>query len=177
MVSIGPYTQAYDMKHMYDFVDLNPSCISQLTYPDNSLMGEINKNTDFSIFATIVKKARYDIKLSEKQADFTLFVPSDDMLKSKYSKQALNNIDEGLARHILLYSMMKRQIDKKLLQASPTSLYPTLDRSNLMDIRNVNGETFLQRRVKVIHWNHLADNGLIHVVDDLLIPDTSPNFC
>ena len=177
MVSIGPYTQAYDMRQMYDLVDLNPTCISRQKFPDNTLMGELDKNPDFSIFAEIVKKARYDIKLSEKQANFTLFVPSDNSLKQKYSKKALDSIDEGLARQILAFSLMKRKLDQNLLQASPTSLYPTLDRSSLMQITTVNGVSLIQKKVKVIHWNHLADNGLIHVVDDLLIPSTSPNYC
>jgi uncharacterized surface protein with fasciclin (FAS1) repeats len=174
---MNPTNERYLLRQMYDFPDLNPSCITSPIYPDNTLMGEINKNLDFSIFSTIVKKARFDIKLSEKQSDFTLFVPSDFYLKRKYSKNSLNNIDENLARQILSYSLMKRKLDKNLLQSSPTSLYPTINRSHLMDISTVNGITLLQRRVKVIHWNHLTDNGLIHVVDDLLIPDTSPNLC
>jgi uncharacterized surface protein with fasciclin (FAS1) repeats len=167
MVSIGPYTQAYDMKHKYDFVEkrMEKSCICPYT-----LMGVIGNNSDFSIFAGIVEKARYSGKLSDQQADFTIFVPSDTELRMKYSKIFLENIDYGLARQILAFSMMNRKIDKYLLQSSPVSIFPTLDRSNSMHINTVSCVTHLPNNTTVIHFNHPAKNGIIHVIDNFLIP-------
>jgi uncharacterized surface protein with fasciclin (FAS1) repeats len=169
MVSIGPYTQAYDMKHMYDFVDLRKKHTTY-PFPDNTLMGIISTNSDFSIFARLVKKARFSSKLSEKQADYTVFVPSDAELRKKYNEHFLNNIDDGLAKQILSFSMMNRKIDKKLLQSSPVSIFPTLDRSNSMHINTVCEITKLPNNTTVIHFNQPADNGIIHVIDNLLIP-------
>lgn len=174
MTAIGPYTQAYDMKQMYDFVDLraiksNGNCIVN----NNTLMEIIDSNPDFTIFAGIVEKARYVGKLSEPQADFTIFVPSDNELKKKYTKKFIDNIDDGLARQILAFSMMNRKIDQFLLQSSPVSIFPTIDRSNSMNISTVSGITKLPNCTTVIHWNHPADNGIIHVTDNLLIPEQS----
>ena len=167
MVSIGPYTQAYDMKHKYDFVQkrMEKSYVCPYT-----LMGVIEDNSDFSIFTGIVKSARYSGKLSDQQADFTIFVPSDNELRKKYSKIFLENIDDGLARQILAFSMMNRKIDKYLLQSSPVSIFPTLDRSNSMYISTVSGVTHLPNNTAVIHFNHPANNGIIHVIDNFLIP-------
>lgn len=170
MVSINPGVQAYDMRQFYDFPDLRSKKQVKCSLPDNTLMGIIYNNPDFSIFAGIVEKAHYGGKLSERQANFTLFVPSDTYLKQKYPKQYFDNMDDGLARQILAFSMMKRKLDQNLLQASPVSLYPTIDRSNLMQIDTISGVSRLNNCTTVIHWNHPADNGIIHVIDDLLIP-------
>ena len=168
MVSINPATQSYDFRHMYDFSDIR-SKPTKVVYPPNSLMDVIDSNEDFSIFCKIVKKTKYDIKLSSKQANFTLFVPSDFHLKQKYSPKFLNNIDVGLAHQILNFSMMNRILDKNLLQSSPTSLYPVINRS-LITISTVSDITMLENGIKVIHWNQPASNGIIHVIDDILIP-------
>ena len=174
MVSIGPYTQAYDMKQMYDLPDRRrESEKKKCSYPDHSLMGEINSNPNFTIFAKIAKKARFDTKLSELQADFTVFVPADSYLRKKYNQEFLNNMDIGLAIQIMNFSMMRRQLDQNILQSSPVSIFPTIDRSSSMNMSTVNSKTMLENCVSVIHWNHPATNGLIHVVDDLLIPSTS----
>ena len=110
MTAIGPYTQAYDMKQMYDFSDLRGK--KEYKVNKNSLLGIINNNPDFTIFAEIVKKSRYTGKLDDQQADFTIFVPSDNALKQKYSKKFLDSIDDGTSTQIITYSMMNRKIDK-----------------------------------------------------------------
>ena len=171
MVSIGPYSQAFDMKQMYDFVDLRKKNPVTCSFDDNTIMGVIGNNPDFTIFAGIVKKARYSGKLMDPQADFTLFVPSDAELRKRYSKSFLDKIDDGMARQILAFSMMNRKIDQDLLQSSPVTILPTLDRSNSMHLDTVCGVTRLSNDTRVIHFNHPADNGIVHVIDNLLIPD------
>jgi len=170
MVSIGPYTQAYDMKHMYNFVDLRKKKTDRCVQDKNTLMGIITGNPDFTIFAKIVDKAKYGGKLSQPQANYTVFVPSDAELKQKYSKQFIDNMDDGMAKQIMAFSIMNRKIDQYLLQSSPVSIFPTIDRSNSMYINTVNNITHLSNNTKVIHWNQPADNGIIHVIDNLLIP-------
>ena len=173
MVSMNPGVQAYDMRQMYNFVDLRSKQQPELCAPPNSLMGIIKNNPDFTIFAKIVKQSRYEGKLSELQADFTLFVPSDAHLRRKYSPQFLASIDVGLARQIMSFSMMKRKLDQRLLQSSPVSTFPTLDRSNSMLIHTVSHKTYLPNGTGIVHWNQPADNGIIHVIDNLLLPENN----
>lgn len=171
MVSIGPYSEAFNFRHMYDFVDLRNKTQTTCSFNDNTLMGIIRNNPDFTIFSNIVQKAQYSGKLMDPQADFTLFVPSDNELRKKYNQDFLNNIDAGMARQILSFSMMNRKIDQYLLQSSPVTILPTLDRSNSMYLNTVCGVTRLVNDTKIIHFNHPADNGIVHVIDNLLIPD------
>ncbi len=173
MVSINPGVQAYDMRQMYDFVDWRSKQKPKLYVPPNTLMGIIKNNPDFTIFTNIVKKAKYEGKLSDQQSDFTLFVPSDAYLRKKYSNKFLSSIDDGLARQIMSFSMMNRKLDKQLLQSSPVSTFPTLDRSNSMLIHTVSDKTQLPNFTGVVHWNQPADNGIIHVIDNLLLPENN----
>jgi len=178
MVSIFPNSQATDMRQMYDFSDKRGK--QEICYPQNSIMGIINSHPDFTLFSKIVKKARYDTILSEEQANFTVFVSSDTELRKKYDEKSFDNVDIGTAKQILKVSMMKRVIDKSLLVSSPSSVFPTLDRSNSIRINTVNGVTLISKFnnaikigidcVKIIHFNQKCTNGIIHVIDDMLIP-------
>lgn len=167
MVSIGPYTQAYDMKQMYDF----PRVSKQPCYNKDSITDVVNTHSDFTIFSSIIKKAKYDTILSDKQANFTLFVPSDIELRKRYSKQDIDNIDIGTARQILAYSLMNRIIDKNLLISSPSMILPTIDRSHSLKISTVNNVTIIGENCsEIIHFNQQATNGIIHVINNLLVP-------
>ena len=173
MVSLGPYNESTDFKHMYNFVDINNNIPKKKIYPQNSIMDMIDKIPDFSIFKNIVTIAKLDDKLSDIQANFTIFIPSDEQIKTKYSSAFIKNIDYGLARQILNISIMKGELDKDLLQSSPTCILPTMDRSNSIRINTVNNISLLQKDIKIIHFNHKCNNGIIHVIDKILLPFNS----
>ena len=166
MVSNYPNSQSFDFRQMYDF----PSLPTKTTYPTDSLMSVIDGNNDLSIFSKLIKKANYDIKLSSIQADFTIFVPSDYELEKKYSKEFIYNIDKGMAIQIINNSIMNRKLDQKLIQSSPLGKYPTLDRSNSLEITTINNESIINNHIKIIHFNQPASNGIIHIISDFIIP-------
>lgn len=177
MVSIGPYTQSTDMKQMYNFADLN--CLNLNSVCDNNtIMDIISKHPDLTIFNKIIEKAQYTDKLYDLDYDFTIFVPSDTELEQKYTKEFIYNIDKGFAIQILNISLMKRSLDKSILQTSQTSILPTLDRSNSIYIKTIDDKTSLSLSgniynnysiiPNVISWNHIASNGIIHITDNLL---------
>lgn len=165
MVSNYPNSQIFDYKQMYDF----PEKPKIITYPTDSLMDIINKKNDFTIFSHLIKKANYDNKLASQQADFTIFIPSDILLRKKYSEYFLNSIDKGLATQIINNSIMNRKIDQKLLQSSPVGKYPTISRSNSVEISTINNETLIEQKVKIVFFNIAASNGIIHIISDFLM--------
>jgi uncharacterized surface protein with fasciclin (FAS1) repeats len=167
MVSNYPNSQPFDYRQMYDFSYLNPK--KAPVYPRDSLMGVIDANKDLSIFSQLIKKANYENKLSSSQADFTVFVPSDASLIKKYSKKYLDELDRGTATQIINHSIMNRKLDQKLLQSSPVGKYPTISRSNSLEISTLCNETMIDGCIKVLHFNQPASNGIIHVVSDFVI--------
>jgi glycosyltransferase involved in cell wall biosynthesis len=94
MVSSYPNSQMYDLHQMYDFKNQIIQKNKPL-YTSNSLMEIINEHPDLSIFCKLIKKAKYENKLSYQEADFTLFVTSDEQLKQKYPPDFFETIDKG----------------------------------------------------------------------------------
>jgi uncharacterized surface protein with fasciclin (FAS1) repeats len=171
MVSLGPAIQGLDMKSMYDFSDKRQQK-PKISYPKNSLMDIIDTHSDFTIFKMVVKKAKLEMLLCNDT--FTLFVPSDYHLKQKYKLEFFEELDIGMARRIVHFSMMSRKMDKVSIQCRNSGRFPTLDRSNSMYIKtetsNDSCESTIENFIKVIHWNQPAVNGIIHVIDDFLMP-------
>lgn len=174
MSYIGPSNQAYDIKQYYDLGDLRSKKGKQFCVEPNSISGAIYENKDLTIFSNILKISGMEGLLSDPQANVTIFVPSDTHLKQKFSLLFFKNMDRGTARKIIIFSMLNRVIDKKLLQSSLTSYYPTKDRSHNLYVTNY-CETVLQGCTRVIHWNYKVDNGMIHIVDNLLYFDDLPS--
>jgi hypothetical protein len=189
MVSLGPNIQGLDMKSMYDFSELRKPP-KEKTYPKNSLMYIIDTHPDFTIFKMLVKRAKLDDKFCEgidrsscnsnflinslSNDVYTVFVPSDMHLKSKYNLDFFQEMDIGMARRIVLFSTMKRKLGKEVFQER-SGKFATLDKSNIMSIKTyyVSSEikTVINNFMTVIHWNQPASNGIIHVTDDFLMPD------
>ena len=169
MVSSYPNSQIYDFHQMYDFKNQIIQKNRPL-YTSNSLMEIINEHPDLSIFCKLIKKAKYENKLSYKEANFTIFATSDEQLRHKYTQDFFDTIDKSTCIQILDASMMNRQIDKKLLQESPIGKFPTISKSTLLELTTICNETIINGYIKIIHFNHPASNGIIHIVSDFIKP-------
>lgn len=168
MVSIGPYSQSYNFTHMFNKGDLR-GCLKEPKYCPNSLMDIIDKHPDFTIFKHIINLSGLENILSDKQANFTLFVPSDTQLQG-INQNVLVHMDNALARHIVKSSTIDYKIPSALLEDSPASYYLTKDPANKLFITNISGKTYINNDINVIYKDILATNGIIHVVDRLFSP-------
>jgi uncharacterized surface protein with fasciclin (FAS1) repeats len=165
MVSIGPNSQSNNFTHMFDFVDLRGKKIKKVQ-DKNSLMGIINENPEFSKFKYIVEKAMMTDILESMQTNLTLFIPSDSKIKYFF-----DNMDVSFARHIIKTSMLNKKIPSELLEDSPFSFFNTNDPFNKLLISNINGETFINNNIKIIQKDIIATNGIIHIIDNLILPE------
>ena len=165
MVSIGPNSQPNNMTHMFDFIDSRgPSKKKEVNL--NSLMGVINNTEEFSVFKCFVEKSLLCDILASYQANMTIFVPHN----SAFNGIELNDIDISFARHIVKGSSLDRKIPSELLEDSAASYFVTKDPPNRLFIRNVEGTTFINDYSKIIHKDIITSNGIIHVVDKLIVP-------
>jgi len=100
---------------------------------------------------------------------FTVFAPTDDAFAALGSTiDALLAEPEGALRDILLYHVVDGKVtaaDVVNLDAAPTLLGPDIAIS-LGD----NGDVHLNDTVRVIITDVEADNGIIHVIDAVLLP-------
>jgi uncharacterized surface protein with fasciclin (FAS1) repeats len=169
MVSMFPDTQSYNFTHMFNIKDLN-SCIPRFKKCPNSLSGLIQSHPDFSKFYSILKLANLDDIYNDPQANFTLFVPSDNAL-ANIDDSVFKNMDISTARHIVKTSTLDRKIPSELLENSPASYFITKDSSNRLFITNIRGRTYIDTNINVIHKDMEASNGIIHVIDGLIRPE------
>jgi len=168
MVSIGPNSQSYNFTHMWDIADLRGHNPKKQDCP-NSIMEAINTHPDFTKFRYMVKLAKLEGILSDPQANFTIFVPSDRALQD-LGDALFINMDSATARHIVKSSMIDRKIPSELLEHSPASYFMTKDSPNRLFITNISGRTYINNNINVIHKNMILANGIIHIIDALLRP-------
>lgn len=171
MVSVGPDTQSYNFTHMYSFVDLNE--LNSNTKPKvtkGSIYDFIDSNPSFTKFKTIITHAKNIGLLNDIQANCTALIPNDENLKH-IPDEYFCRMDDGLARQILASSIIDRKIDGKLLTSSPVAYYITRNPSMRMYVENINSCTTVNSCARVIKFDIKCNNGLIHVIDNLIIPN------
>jgi hypothetical protein len=161
MTSNGPFSQTYALGHMDRRIGFN-------TYISNksSITGIINNSTQFTKFKHILHISAMSGLFDHEQTDATIFVPSDKYLEDVN----VSNIDISSARHIVRSSTLNRKIPSDVLKHSPFSYYETKHPQNRMHVRNYEGSTILNGYIKVLDFDIVADNGLIHVTDSLVDP-------
>ena len=165
MVSLGPNSQPCNLTHMFDF--LERSKIVHKTLDPDSLMGIINKTDDFSFFNYIVENAMMVDILNSPDSNFTLFVPHN----GAFLEKDLKYMDISLARHIVRTSTLDKRITSELLEDSGASYFATKDPPNRLFVRNFKGDTFINDHAKIVYKDIIASNGIIHIVDQLIIPE------
>jgi uncharacterized surface protein with fasciclin (FAS1) repeats len=169
MVSIGPNSQSFNMSHMWHIPDLR-RCKTQENEPlPNSLWSVIQSNPDFSKFKYMVELAKFESIFNDLQANFTLFIPSDQALIG-INENIFINMDDSTARHIIKTSTLERKIPSEILEASPASYFITRSAPNKLFITNISNITYINNCINIIYKDWECSNGIIHVIDKLILP-------
>jgi uncharacterized surface protein with fasciclin (FAS1) repeats len=166
MVSIGPYSQATNYTHTFDIPDLRGP-LPKRTFREGTLSCVIENHPDFSMFRHIVNTAQLENIYDDLQANMTVFVPSDQQLRAKGID--VTNLDIGSARNIVNASSLNRRITRDILEDSPASYFLTRNPNIRLFISNINDRTYINNNVNIIHKDMLCTNGIIHVIDSMLI--------
>ena len=128
----APNSQSYDFTSMFDMTDKRG--ILPITKPCPGTLLDVIENTpDFSKFNYLVKLANQQEVLNSSQANFTIFVPSDKMLRN-ISDNVFTNMDATTAWYIVKSSMIKNKIPSEILEDSPAAYFYTLSEANRLAI-------------------------------------------
>ncbi len=105
--------------------------------------------------------------------DYTFFAPTDDVFDRLLRQLDLNHItqlDPRILADALLYHTLDERLSLSQLQARPRGEYISLfDRRALVTRQLTSDVLTLNSEVRVTDGDIAADNGVIHVVDGLLI--------
>ena len=165
----GPYSQSYNFTSMFDMTDKRGVLPITKPYP-GTLLDTIQSNPDFSKFNYLIKLASQEEVLNCIQANFTMFIPSDESLKKTFDDNIFINMDPTTAWYIVKSSMIKNKLPSEILEDSPAAYYYTMSESNRLFITNISGITYINNSIKVIRKDIMSTNGIIHVIDNLIIP-------
>ena len=169
MTANQPYSMSYDFSHMYSIKDLRGP------YPKaaackGSLLDIIEHHPDFRIFNFMLDRAQMKQIFNEKQANFTIFIPSDRALSLKDNEDVFTNMDILTAKTIVKASSLNNRISSEILEDSPNAWYYTMSEQNRLCITNISENTYINGDIKVLYKDILATNGIIHVIDNIIIP-------
>lgn len=169
MTSSGPCTESMNFRHMFEKHDLRGPLPLKVDTP-GSLSFAISNHPDFTIFRYILRLSKLDSLYNDPQANFTVFIPSDQALKGLFSDSVFTNMDLATARHIVQGSTLNRKISGDVLGDSPASYMLTQDPPNRLFVTNISGRTYINNHINVIHKDMILDNGIIHVIDNMIYP-------
>lgn len=174
-----PTNESRDIKFMYSLPDLKYSSKYgkedlNLKICENTILGFMYKNkTIFSKFLHIIKISEMENLFMQNEFNKTLFLPTNNGI----SDDLINNLDPNLAKAIINFSLLFRLIDKNLLLSSPAyylmTNYKPLPR---LLITNMTSPPLWTNNIQlngcstIINYNIKLNNGLIHIVDKILIP-------
>ncbi len=175
MAGIHGYIQDRDLKQFYDIRDFRGST-PKATQRPWTLFSLLKSNKDFSYFAYLVEKAGLDgiFNSNTEFHTYTLFVPSDISLRKRFDVNSFKNMDLYTCREIVLYSSLDRQIYMPFLRSSPAMYINTRIPGSRILVENIksDGVTTLDGCVKIIEGDIVCTNGVIHVTDNLLWPES-----
>jgi transforming growth factor-beta-induced protein len=113
------------------------------------------------------------------QKDLTVFAPTDaafQVLLSDLGAKSLDDVPVEALKNILMYHVIGSKVMSSMLS---TGYFPTLAKSgnnNMSVYINLTNGVSLNRNVKVTTADIEASNGIIHVVDKVIIPPSVVNI-
>lgn len=131
-------------------------------------------NSDFSILVSALKKTGLDVALANNASSFTVFAPTNAAFTSLLAElkvASLNDIPTATLTNVLLYHVKSGKASASQIT---TGYYSTLSagpvaNSNLSMYVDMSSTT-INGRSKITKTDIMADNGVIHVIDKVLLP-------
>jgi transforming growth factor-beta-induced protein len=128
-------------------------------------------NNDFSILVEALVKADLVNALNNKGA-FTVFAPTNQAFTNLFKTLGVNGISD-LTKEQLIPILLYHVVDGKVLASDvKTGTVPTLnEKSSLEIIKSMKG-VMINNNSNVVTTDIEATNGVIHVIDAVLMPAT-----
>jgi transforming growth factor-beta-induced protein len=131
-------------------------------------------NSDFSTLVTALKKTGLDVALANIASSFAVFAPTNAAfaaLLSELKVSSLNDIPTETLTKVLLYHVKSGKASASQIT---TGYYSTLSAGPVTDsflsmYVDMSSAT-INGRSKIAKTDNMADNGVIHVIDKVLLP-------
>ena len=146
-----------------------------------TLAGLLQNNSNWTLFNYLVRRAKLENILNDLSSNYTLFVPSDLYLRSRYQETFFVNTDYLAAKDFVLSHIVNRKFTLEMLMSSEGMQIQTHHRTGRFKsfyctyIPNTH-EIQINNNAKIIEGNIMVNNGIVHVIDNFIFPcDCSNN--
>lgn len=140
----------------------------------NTITDVAASNSDFSTLVTALKKTGLDVALANSASSFTVFAPTNAAfaaLLTELKVASLNDIPTETLTKVLLYHVKSGKASASQITTgyySMLSAGPVADSFLSMYVDMTT--TTINGRSKITKTDIMADNGVIHVIDKVLLP-------
>lgn len=129
-------------------------------------------NDDFSILVDALAKAEL-VDALNSDGPFTVFAPTNDAFEDLFKELGISGLSE-LTKDQLTPILLYHVVDGKVMASSvSTGTVPTLNKKASLDIEASKKGVTLNTNSSVIKTDIEASNGVIHVIDAILIPSST----
>lgn len=160
----------------------SPTPIGQEDFSDRTLLDVLLASDDFSILVEALETADEEVinRLNSRQDErITFLAPTNqafmDLLATVNLSQGQLFAQPALLTQILLYHMVNQEVLAEDFQASVgTSVITRLpDNQAIFVSRSLGGELLLNGTAAFVQTDVQANNGVLHVIDDVLLPQSA----
>lgn len=129
-----------------------------------------SSDAQFSILVEAVVKAELVDALSA-EGPYTVFAPTNDAFNALFDKLGVDGIGD-LSRDLLTPILLYHVVSGKVMAADVKSgNVPTLNDKSDLEIMVSDGGVKINKTSKVVVTDIEATNGVIHVIDNVLVPE------
>ena len=168
MVSTSPNTLAHNFTHLF-----GPSQKENLFVIDpRSITGILKNEQRFSKFYRILQISGLEKRFAEPNSElqYTLFAPDNNSSFIASRVEYIENISVGVAVMIIKSCIVNNTINYELLKNSDGLRLNTANLLIKLDIDVKNDEVFINNKIKIKNIEHVASNGIIQEVSELIDP-------
>jgi uncharacterized surface protein with fasciclin (FAS1) repeats len=162
--------QTYDLPEKRSILNKSPK------YQSDSIMGFLTKDSRYSIFVYMIKLAQLDLRMDQEQFKSTLFVCDDYTLLQTYPEEFFMNLDRNTALTIINFNIIPRLVTHNSLNSITLAKLDTKNPRSEIILFKKNGQIILNGQAKLIE-EYQQSNGVIQVIDGLLLPENFVNLC
>lgn len=147
--------------------------VADAVTPGYTLNDLIDVQAELSTLRALLDQAGLRDALSGN-AEFTLFAPTNTAFAAISDELAAAEGDQDALRAILFYHLLQTPQDAAAITASAS--LPTMLEGQSIEVNADGGRVVLNGRAQVLLPDAAANNGIMHIIDTVLLPQTAQSM-
>lgn len=145
---------------------------SRIIEPDHTVLQVVNQHSAVSLFSTALKQAGLSDILKNQNISFTVFAPQNQAFDAYLQARGYTSLQEVPAAELNQLIGYHISLGKRLASALDSALLVDTYNDKKIFIHNTGNNIILNNQSGIVENNLLANNGVVHTIDQVLSPPT-----